>query len=193
MIASNDPRREDPAQNERPAGSPSSGEPVYLVIGKLRRPHGVRGEMIMDVYSDFPERIRSDMKVFVGEEFTPIKIRSVRQHNKGLLVSFEGYYVPETVGELRNAMVYVLAEDLPPLTEGEYYHHDIIGLRVVDEEGRELGRVSEILQTPANDVYVVQPESGSEVLLPAVEDVILDIDLDKGEIRVHPLPGLLPD
>jgi 16S rRNA processing protein RimM len=176
---------------EQPAGSPSPGEPVFLVVGKLRRPHGLRGEILLDVYTDFPERLRKNTRVYLGEEHRPVSIRSRRVHGRGLLLSFEGYDSPEEVGQLTHELVFVRVEDRPPLPEGEYYHHQLIGLQVVEEGGRVLGALTQILENPANDVYVVQPESGPEILLPAIEPVILDVDLEKGVVLVHLLPGLL--
>lgn len=180
-------------QNDKPAGSLNSGEPVFLVVGRLRRPHGVHGEILMDVLTDFPERLRSGLSVYVGEDHQPLVIRSLRQSNLALLVAFEPYRDPESVGVLRNQFIYVRADDRPPLPEGEYYHHQLVGLRVVTDEGVALGRLTSILETGANDVYVVTQESGQEVLLPAISSVILDIDLEQGEMQVHLLPGLLPD
>ena len=181
------------SQSEQSAGSPSTGEPVFLVIGKLRRPHGVRGEILMDILTDFPERVRQGSMVYVGQDYSPLRIRSRRTHQNGFLIAFRGYDSPEEVGELRNQMVYVRAEDRPPLPEGEFYHHQIMGLRVVSETGAVLGKVVEILETGANDVYVVRPERGPEILLPVIDPVILDVDLAGGEIHVHLLPGLIPD
>jgi len=178
---------------EQPAGSPAKGEPVFLVIGKLRRPHGVQGEINMEILTDFPERLKKGIVVFVGQDHRPETINGLRQHGSGLLVAFHGYHTPEEVGVLRNEMVYVRADDRPPLAEGEYYHHELIGLRVVDESGNLLGTLTQILDTRANDVYVVRPQAGPEILLPAIESVILDIDLEQGVIRVHLLPGLIAD
>jgi 16S rRNA processing protein RimM len=177
--------------NERQAGSPPGGEPAFLVVGKLRAPHGVRGEILLEVITDFPERLQPGVTVLVGEEHKPQRIRSRRTHNKGLLVSFEGYTTPETVGALRNTLVYVTTADRPPLPEGEYYHHQLLGLRVLNDDGQELGRIVEILTTAANDIYVVQGESGAEILLPAIEEVIREIDFDNGLLRAHLLPGLV--
>jgi len=177
--------------NEQQAGSPPGGEPAFLVVGKLRRPHGVRGEILLEVFTDFPERLQPGVTVLVGEKHQPQRIRSRRIHNKGLLVSFDGYTTPETVGALRNALVYVTAADRPPLPKGEYYHHQLLGLRVLTDEGQELGRIIEILTTGANDIYVVRGESGAEILLPAVDEVILEIDLEKGLLHAHLLPGLI--
>jgi 16S rRNA processing protein RimM len=179
--------------NGRSPGSPGDGEPVYLVIGKLRRPHGVHGEMLMDVITDFPERIKAGNSVFVGPLYQEHIIRSTRPNAATMLIAFEGFNDPDEVGVLRNSYLYVRASDRPPLPEGEYYHHQLIGLLVVTDEGQKLGVLSEILENPANDIYVVMPDDGPEILLPAIDSVILDIDLQKGEIHVHLLAGLLPD
>ena len=179
--------------SERFAGSPGNGEPVFLVIGKLRRPHGVRGEMLMEIITDFPERIKAGTRVFVGPQHQEQVIRSARGNAGTLLVAFETFNNSDEAGVLRNQYLYVRAEDRPPLPQGEYYHHQLIGLTVLTDEGQALGVLSEILENAANDVYVVRPEQGPEVLLPAIDSVILDIDLQQGEMRVHLLPGLLPD
>jgi 16S rRNA processing protein RimM len=177
--------------NEQQAGSPPGGEPAFLVVGKLRHPHGVRGEILMEVITDFPERLQPGVTVLIGEGHQPQRIRSRRIHNKGLLVSFDGYTTPEMVGALRNALVYVSTADRPPLPEGEYYHHQLLGLRVINDDGQDLGRIAEILTTAANDIYVVRGETGTEILLPAIEAVIREIDLEKGELHAHLLPGLV--
>ena len=186
-------RRREIASRRRgiKTGSPESGEPVFLAVGKLHRPHGLRGEVFMSEQTDFPERIKPGDVVFVGVEHHPVHIRSRRPHAKGLLVAFDEYHSREDVGELRNKVVFVRADDRPPLPEGEYYHHQLIGLRVVTDGDLELGILAEILETGANDVYIVRPESGPDVLLPAIEETILDIDLEAGILRVHLLPGLL--
>ncbi len=179
--------------SEQSAGSSGNDEPVFLVIGKLRRPHGVRGEILMDVLTDFPERIKAGITVFIGPQYEERIIRSVRSNAGTLLVTLEGFDNPEQVGVLRNQYMHVRAEDRPPLPEGEYYHHQLVGLPVVTDEGQKLGVLTEILANAANDVYVVQPEKGPEILLPAIDSVILDIDLQQGEICVHLMAGLLPD
>lgn len=176
-----------------PAGSPGKGGPEFLLIGKLRRPHGVRGEISMEIYTDFPERLRAGVTVYVGEEHIPYQVRSRRSVHAGLLISFKGIDTPEAAVQLRNTFVYVRTADRPALPEGEYYHHEIIGLQVVSDEGQPLGELVEVLSYPANDVYVVRPTTGQEILIPALRSVILDVDLDAGEMHVHLLPGLLPE
>jgi 16S rRNA processing protein RimM len=175
------------------AGSPTTGEPVFLAVGKLRRPHGVHGEISMEVLTDFPERLHPGMTLYVGSKYQPLRLHSLRWHNFALLVAFDCIETPEQVGEWRNHLAYVTTADRPPLPEGEYYHHQLIGLKVVSEQGETLGRVTEILATGATDVYVVRPEMGREILIPAVDEFILAVDLERSELRVHLMPGLLPE
>lgn len=180
-------------QIHQAAGSPQTGEPVFLVVGKFLHPHGLHGEILMEVITDFPERILPRQTLFAGKDRTPMVIRSRRWRGTELLLAFEGCDTPESVGHLRNQMAFVPASDRPALPEGEFYHHQVIGLRVISDEGQELGKVTSILETGANDVYVVQTSSGLEILIPAIQSVILDIDLETSQILVHLLPGLLPD
>ncbi len=184
------PRKPSPESAD--SGSPR-GEPVYLTVGFIRRPHGVRGELIMDVHTDFPERLRAGAKVFLGEARKPAKFASARPHGTALLVAFPGLDTPEKAGALRNTWVYVPAADRPPLPEGQVYRHQAIGLRVVTDAGRELGTLADIFETGANNVYVVKTAEEKEILLPVIPDVVLGIDLEKGEIKVHLLDGLVSD
>jgi 16S rRNA processing protein RimM len=180
-------------RNSNAAGSLPSSKPVFLVVGLLRRPHGVKGEIIMDILTDFPERLKKGILVYVGPDYLPLKLSSCRQHGQALLVSFEGYQTPEQVGELRNLFASVPAADRPPLPAGEYYHHQILGLQAVTEAGVVLGVVHEILETGANDVFVIQPATGPEILLPDIDTVVKEIQLEKGQMIIALLPGLLPD
>jgi 16S rRNA processing protein RimM len=173
------------------AGSPGSGEPAYLAVGKLRRAHGVHGEILMEVYTDFPERFHPDEVLYLGPETGQLRLVKYRTHREGLLLTFDGYTTPEAVGELRNQMLYVRTGDRPPLPDGEYYHHQLIDLTVVTDGGLTIGSVVEILETGASDVLVVRPEIGPEVLIPVADAFIQRIDLDKHEITVHIIPGML--
>jgi 16S rRNA processing protein RimM len=181
---------------EHQSDSPSTGESAFLAIGKLRRPHGVRGELLMEVLTDFPERIRLGGLYYIGEQRLPLKLRGRRSAGQAgmslaMLVTFDGYDTPEAAGELRNLLVYVKTSDRPPLPEGEYYHHQLVGKQVVSEDGLVLGTLTEILETGANDVAVVQPSNGPEILLPLIESVLLGVDEARGEVRVHLLDGLM--
>ncbi len=179
-------RVEIPQIPQESIGSPRSGEPVFLAVGKLRRPHGVKGEMLMEVLTDFPQRLWSKKTIYVGERHEPMVINTIRPQDRALLLTFEGIEDCDTVGKLRNLIVYVKNADLPKLPEGEYYYHELLDLTVIDENGQKLGVLSEIIETGANDVYVVQPPEGDEILLPVIDGVILNVDLERREMRVHP-------
>ena len=177
------------ADTKNAPGSPD-GEPVYLVVGFLRRAHGVRGEMIMDLHTDFPERFQSGRELVIGEDRRPMTLSSVRPHAKGMLVKFNGVETPEAAGQFRNQWVYVKATDVPDLPEGKLYQHELFGFHVIDENGDSLGELVEILETGANNVYVVRDDKGKELLLPAIPSVILEIDEERRVMRVHLLEGL---
>jgi len=173
--------------NKKPlnkTGSPQSGGPAFLTIGKLQRTHGVKGEIVMEVLTDFPEKIIKGKDVFIGPRHVEYQVRSVRSHGQKLLISFEGLNDCDEVSILRNQNVMIKTEDASQLPEGEYYHHEIIGMQVVEENGNPVGTVQEILVTGANDVYVVTQENGGEVLLPAIHDVIINIDKKNGRMTV---------
>jgi 16S rRNA processing protein RimM len=174
---------------QQSSGSPA-GEPVYLVIGYLRRSHGVRGEIIMDLHTDFPQRIKPGRKVLVGEKYQQLTLDTVRPHAESLLISFRGVDTSEDVSKFRNQWVYVKAIEVPPLPEGQHYQYELIDLDVVDENGDSLGKLVEILETGANDVYIVRDDSGKEILLPAIPSVILDLNMDSRIMKVHLLEGL---
>jgi len=178
------------ADKENTPGSPN-GEPVYLTVAFLRRPHGVQGEIVMDLHTDFPDRMKSGRKLFVGEEHQPMTLTSVRPHQSGLIVKFKGIETPEEAGKYRNQSVYIKAKDAPPLPDGKIYKYELIGFKVVDENDNPLGELMEILETGANDVYVVKNDSGKEILLPVIPSVILDLDTGRRLIRVHLLDGLI--
>jgi 16S rRNA processing protein RimM len=167
-------------------GSPQPGEPVFLAVGFLRRPHGVEGEILMEVLTDFPDRLRAGKLVYVGEDHQPMRIEHKRSQDRALLLTFPGIDTPEAAGNLRNKRVYIKADNLPELPEGEYYHHQLLGMKLIDENGLEIGVLTEIIETGANDVYVATSVEGKEILFPAIESVILGVDLARNEMRVRP-------
>ncbi|MBL8051465.1 MAG: 16S rRNA processing protein RimM [Anaerolineales bacterium] len=177
--------------NEKKSGSPK-GESIYLAIGFLRRPHGVMGEMIMDLHTDFPERIKPGRKVYLGDTHESATLGSVRAHANGMLVTIRGLETPEAVGRFRNHWVYVKSSEVPSLPQGQVYKYELIGLQVIDDAGNPLGELTEVLETGANDVYIVRDEAGKEILLPAIPEVILKVDMDSKVITVHLIDGLIP-
>jgi len=143
----------------------------------------------MRVFSDFPERIRRGKTVYMGPEFQANKITGTRWKNDLLLVKLEGFDNPESMRELVGKEVFTAVKDLPPLSEGKYYHHQLIGLRVWEGD-EDLGVLAAIMETGANEVYIIDQADGSELLLPAIPEVILKIDLEQKRMDVHLLEGL---
>jgi 16S rRNA processing protein RimM len=173
-------------------GSPAMDEPVFVIVGKLRKPHGIRGEIRMTVLTDSSELITPGLILYVGESYQPYTIKSTRWHGADLLVTFEELPDRTAVEIFRNIMVYMKGEDAPKLEEGEYYLHQLIGLQVVSDDNQKLGRIKEVLLTGANDVYLVDSATGGkDLLIPATDEVVLDINWKEGFMLVHILPGLL--
>lgn len=168
----------------------AAAEPEYLVIGKVLRPHGVRGELRIQMHSHHPSHLSQVETVYLGEDHRPHKLKSFRLHQRILLMTLEGFDDRDKADTLREELVSVKVDQAVPLEEGEYFYHQIIGLSVVTDEGEVLGAVAEIIRTGANDVYVVRGQGG-EVLLPAIRSVILKIE--PPQMIVHLLPGLRPE
>ncbi|MCW5877592.1 MAG: 16S rRNA processing protein RimM [Anaerolineales bacterium] len=185
------PRRRQAAKRKQHfTGSPIPSEPVFVCVAILRRPHGLRGEVMVSLETDFPERLQTGTRLFLSEDYTPVTIASRRPHADGLLLSFEEFPTHEAVQPFRNEPLFVSIEDRPPLPAGEYYHHQLFGMHVLDEGGENLGQLADILVTGANDVYLVRAADGEEILLPAIPQVILSVDPAAKQMRVHLLPGL---
>jgi 16S rRNA processing protein RimM len=133
---------------------------------------------------------KTGRKLFVGEEHKLMTLAGVRPHQSGLLVQFKGVDTSEDAGLYRNQWVFIKAGDAPPLPEGQLYQYELIGFKVIDDGDNLLGELVEILETGANDVYIVRDDSGREILLPAIPSVILDLQPALRVIRVHVLEGL---
>lgn len=172
-------------QNE-PSGSPHKGEPVYLVIGKIRRPHGIAGEMLCEMTTENPDHFNVGNRIFIGANKKPYNIISVRQANKFWLIALEGFENREQVALLNNQSIFLREEDLGSLPDGRFYHHEVIGMQVLDENNALLGKVSDILVTGANDVYVVETTAGDELMIPALKSVVLSIDRDSNSMVIRP-------
>jgi 16S rRNA processing protein RimM len=171
------------------AGLVNPTEPAFVLVGVLQKPHGVRGEIEMRILTDFSKRMRPGRKLYLGEEKTLFVLKASRPKMSVLLLSFEGFDSPEEVRKLTNQEVFVAVRELPELPEGEYYHHQLIGMQVVFD-GKPFGELIEILETGANDVYVIKDQQGNERLLPVIPSVVKSIDIVKGIIEVDVPEGL---
>ena len=154
-----------------------------FAVAKVLTPHGVRGEVKLLPLTDFPHRF-AQTEVLLLADRTKLYLESVRIQKNAILVKFRGFDTPESWIPLRNKELFVTEDALMPLPAGQYYIHQIVGLEVVDEQERVLGRVTDVLQTGSNDVYVVKSTDGKELLLAAIESVVKDIDIAAGRMRV---------
>jgi len=173
-----------PQTSKNDAGSQPQSEPAFLVLGKLRRPHGVKGEIPLEIYFRMLDLLAPGCQVLIGEDHQSLTIEATRWKNDLLLLKFEEFSDRTEVSALTNSLVYINTEQLPSRTDGEFYLHELIGLNVFEQEGRYLGVLREIIKTGANDVYVVLNDAGEETLVPATEHTILEVDLDQEKMIV---------
>ena len=178
---------------DQPGSADSSSEPSFLVIGVVGKAHGIGGEVRVIPETDQPERFTWLEVVYVGEEEPqPVVVESARVHQSTVLLKLAGYDDRDAAETLRGEWLQVPEAEAIPLEEGEYYLYQIKGLAVVTDEGEALGELVEIIETGANNVFVIQGEQG-QLLLPDIDEVILDINFEIGRMTVHLIPGLRKD
>ena len=167
----------------------------YLRVGVITSPHGVHGEVKVFPTTDDPSRFLELEMVLLdlggGNERKELTIRQVRFFKNLVILGFEGITSRDQVEGWRQKELWITRDQAVGLSEDENFIADLIGLSVRTDEGCELGTVTDVIQTGANDVYCVSGEDGKEILLPAIKDCILKVDLEKQEMLVHVLPGLL--
>jgi 16S rRNA processing protein RimM len=164
--------------------------PGYIAIGRVGAAWGVRGAFRVLPLADSRALFAPGRGVAVAGK--PYTIASAQWRKDTVYLRLSGIEGREAAGELRGRLLAVAETELEPLPEGHYYRFQLIGLTVVSTEGEELGRLADILSTGANDVYVVRGDRG-EVLLPATDEVVREIDLEAGRMLIEALPGLLPE
>ncbi len=160
--------------------------PTYLIVARIVAPFGVRGEVKAEIWTDFPDRLAQRETVFLGcadEEPRPYTVRGVRFHQGQVLFRFDGCDDRNAAERLRGLLVQIPSAEAAPLPEGSYYLYQIIGLEVWDTDGKRRGTITAVMTTASNEVYVVEGEQG-EVLVPAIADVVLDVDLEHGRMTV---------
>ncbi len=173
-----------------------------MAVGQIIGVHGVRGELKATILTDDPSRFDLLRQVFVGPdgaEPTLYDLEGYRLHQKWVLIKLRGVDDRDKAQTLRDQLIQVPFEQAIPLEDGEYYEHQIVGLEVWTVDGQNLGRVIEILYSPAHQVYVVRgrdaqsPKEGlREILIPAVASVVQEVDLEAGRLLVDLPEGLLP-
>lgn len=164
----------------------------YLRVGVFANTHGLRGEIKVYPTTDDINRFRSLERVILDTKKAPLhlEVEGVRFFKNMVILKFKGIDDINQIEKYKGCDLLVTREDAVPLEEGEFYLADILGMPVEDETGRALGKIREVLQTGANDVYILDRPDGRELLLPAIPSCILDIDFEAGRMRVHLLDGL---
>jgi 16S rRNA processing protein RimM len=165
----------------------SSAQPDRLAIGVIVAPHGTRGEVRMQIWTHFPEHLSEIQAVYLGDEERPRRVRRLGASRGHATLSLQGIADREAAEELRGTVVRIDRAQAAPLAEDEFYQFELIGLNVETESGEALGTVVEIIETGANDVYVVKDAEGKETLIPALKDVVPVIDPKAGKMIVRPL------
>lgn len=188
--------RPDAAPGRGSGGQGRSPEPRYLVVGLIVGAHGLRGELKVDLLTDDPHRFGQLERVYIGYEDAepePWSLLGYRLHRGQVLLQLEGCAARTEAEALRGSWVQVPLAEALPLGEDEYYEYQVVGLDVWTTAGAFLGQVMEVIYTGANDVYVVHdPASGRrEVLIPAIDDVVLQVDLEAGRLVVALPDGLV--
>jgi 16S rRNA processing protein RimM len=153
----------------------------------------VRGELAVEILTDFPERFDGGRTVYLGEDARTAEarqVKSLRWHKDRVLLSLEGCEDRTTAEQLRGKLVQIPIQEAMPLPEDEYYPHQLVGLDVYTLEGENLGKIGDVLFTKANEIFVVNGPRG-EIWLPAIADVIQQVDLEQGRVVVRPMEGLL--
>ncbi len=162
--------------------------PEFITIGKILAPWGFKGKLKVEVTTDFPQRFAPCSQVYIDSQ--PVTIESSEWHKGKALIKLDTVNSIEDAQRLRGKLIEVHRSQIYPLPEGQYYHFQLIGLEVWTIQGELLGKITEILSAESNDNYVVRG-AGREILIPAIDDVVKSIDLDKGRITVEAIEGLL--
>lgn len=173
--------------------------PHFLIMGQITRPHGVRGELKMQVRTNFPQKLFDVSRVYLSrnpeqpETAVAYVLAQVRHHGADLLLTFEEIETREQADLLRGQMVLLPFSELDPLEEDEIYLFQLIGMAVHTQSGQNLGVIKHIMPTGANDVYIIDGEAYGELLIPDTDEVIQHIDTERRIVTIHAIPGLLPD
>lgn len=164
-----------------------------MQVGVITAPHGVRGEVKVFPTTDDPRRFKKLKEVLLdtGKEQLALEIEGVKFFKKFVILKFKGLDNMNDVERYRQKSLYVTRENAVRLNKDEYFIADLIGLQVQDEDGKAIGILKNVLETGANDVYVVEMKDGRELLLPAIKQCILQVEPEEGFMKVHILEGLL--
>ena len=166
-----------------------------LAVGKILRPHGIRGALVVEALTDWPERFAPGSRMLLEQgpsDYREVTVVTGGPHKGRLLVALEGVSDIESAEKLRGKYLMIPACDASPLAEGEYWAHDLIGMKLEDKAGDELGEVADVLCREAQDMLVAEAPDGSEFSVPLVTEFIKKIDMEKRVITLTLLEGMAP-
>ena len=167
--------------------------PEFVTIGRILKPHGVKGAIRVQPLTDDPERFSLLHRVFLTRDEvtrTPFTVSRVQRSNRYIILSFEGIISVEEADQWREAYIEIPRNECLPLPAGSFYYFELIGLDVHTEQGERVGEIEDIFSTPASDIYVVR-DGDREVLIPAVQEFVVRIDPEEGVVVISPIEGLL--
>lgn len=164
----------------------------YLQVGVITQTHGIRGEVKVFPMTDDVKRFKKGISLLLQtkKETLPLEVESVKFFKQYVILKFKGYDSINDIEQFVKKELYVTRENAVKLKKDEYFIADLIGLAVFDEDEKPVGEVTDVMQTGANDVYVVALPDGNEVLLPAIRECILQVDMESRRMRIHKMPGL---
>lgn len=163
-------------------------EPDFIAIGRILAPWGSKGQLKVEVLTDFPQRFNAASEIYVNRQ--PTTINGTTWQKGKAIIQLASIDSTEKAAKLRGQLIEIPANLVEPLPQNHYYHFQLIGLTVKTSQGEPLGQISEVLTTGSNDVYVVKGDKG-EILIPAVGDVVKSVDLDKGWLIIEAIDGLI--
>ena len=165
----------------------------FLKVGVITTTHGVRGEVKVYPTTDEPERFLELDHVLLdtGKEFRDLEIKNVRFFKNLVILKFKGIDNINDIEKYKGHDLWIPREEGQELDEDEYYIADLLGLRVILDDGTEFGTLKNVMETGANDVYIIDTNTHGEVLVPAIRECIQDIDLEKNTMTIHLMKGLI--
>jgi 16S rRNA processing protein RimM len=166
--------------------------PERIVVGRIVKPHGIQGEVVVEVLSDAPDRFVPRARFDAGDpdgDRTALTVRKVRLDRGRLLVTFAKVASRDAAAALRGKLLSIAGTEAAPPPDGTYYTWQVEGLEAVDEEGRSLGRLVHVVERAGNDIWVIDTGHG-EAMVPAVDEFIRSVDLEAGRVVIHVIPGL---
>ncbi|MCI8708561.1 MAG: 16S rRNA processing protein RimM [Dorea sp.] len=164
-----------------------------LKVGVIASTHGVRGEVKVFPTTDDPARFKGLKEVMLdaGKETIPLEIENVKFFKQFVILKFKGIDNINDIERYRKCPLMVTRENAVALGEGEYFVADMIGMEIVTEDGERFGTLKDVLRTGANDVYVIESAKHGEVLIPAIKECVLNVDIEERRMRIHLMDGLI--